>query len=78
MSCQTENTYILADGDRLINEKAIRWVKRMDQCLKVCTRTDGCSALDETSHTICKINNPDSFERLNNEFFKNDVVKKGK
>ena len=64
-------TYIKADDNRIINEKCIKWIKQMDECLFVCTKSTGC-VLDKThthTHTICKLYNPESYEILN-KFFK--------
>ena len=36
-------TYIKTDDNKIINEKCIRWVKKMGDCLEVCTKMDGCS-----------------------------------
>jgi hypothetical protein len=38
----------------------------MDECLKICTKGDGCSAKD--TYKICKLNNPYSYEKLNDLF----------
>lgn len=59
-------SYIRADDNKIINEKCITWIKKMDECLAVCTRTTGC-ALDNT-HKICKLNNSDSYNRINELF----------
>jgi hypothetical protein len=58
--------YIKADGNKIINEKCIRWVKKMNECLVVCTKANGCTS-DET-HKICKLNNLDSYNKLNKNF----------
>jgi hypothetical protein len=65
-----ENSYIKTDDNKIINEKCIRWVKKMDECLEVCTRTDGCKAGLNT-HKICKLNNSASYEKLNRFFIEN-------
>jgi hypothetical protein len=61
-----KSLYLKTDDNRVINEKYIRWVKKMDECLNVCTRSDGCSEKD--THKICKLNNPDSYDKLNDLF----------
>jgi len=63
-----QSFYLKTDDNRVINEKYIRWVKKMDECLKVCTRSDGCSEKD--THKICKLNNPYSYEKLNDLFLR--------
>jgi hypothetical protein len=42
------------------------WVKKMDDCLRVCTKIDGC-VIDGT-HKICKLNNVDNYSKLNKYF----------
>lgn len=61
-------SYIKTDDQKIINEKCIRWIKKMDDCLEVCTRSNGC-ALHINTNTICKVNNPDDYHKLN-KFFK--------
>jgi len=59
--------YIKTDGNKIINEKYIRWVKKIDECLEVCTKSIGCGGSGDT-HKICKINNLDSYNKLNKHF----------
>ena len=61
-----QESYIKADDNRIINEKYIRWVKKMSECLEVCSRLDGCSATN--TFKICKLNNPSSYDKLNKWF----------
>lgn len=69
-----ENTqvYIKTDDNKIINEKHIRWVKKFDDCLEVCTRSKGCGIKygggTSGTHRICKLNNVDSFNKLNKHF----------
>jgi hypothetical protein len=60
-------SYIKTDDNKIINEKCIRWVQKMSNCLEVCVRTNGCRSRINT-HTICKTNNPESYNKLN-QFF---------
>jgi hypothetical protein len=60
----SQPSYIKADDNKIINEKQIRWVKKMSECLAVCTKSTGCKA-NKGTHTICKLNNPDSYNKLN-------------
>lgn len=67
-------TYIKADGNKLINEKCITWVRKIDECLEVCTKSEGCGIRwtgHNDTHKICKINNPDSYDKLNFFFEEN-------
>lgn len=63
--------YLKTDDNIVINEKYIRWVKKIDECLKVCTKADGCSEKD--THKICRFNNSYSYDKLNDLF--NDNLK---
>jgi hypothetical protein len=64
------STFLKTDENNIINETQIRWVKKMNECLEVCTKANGCvsDAKHNDTHTICKINNPDSYQRLNQYF----------
>jgi hypothetical protein len=66
----SEPSYLKADDNRIINEKCIRWVKKMSDCLEVCTRSIGCpiDGGGGGTHKICKINNLDSYNKLNKHF----------
>ena len=59
--------YLKTDDNKIINEKCITWVKKMDDCLYVCAKSNGCYGTNDT-HKICKINNPDSYNRFNKIF----------
>jgi hypothetical protein len=60
-------SYIKTDDNKIINEMHIRWVKKMSECLEVCTKSTGCSTGTET-HKICKINNEKCYHKLNKHF----------
>jgi hypothetical protein len=62
--------YIKTDDNKIINEKHIRWVQKMSDCLEVCTKSTGCSVnvKNGDTHKICKLNNPDSYNKLNKYF----------
>lgn len=66
-SNNNETCYIKADDNKIINKKAIIWVKKMSECLEICTKTSGCSITQDT-HKICKINNFDSYNEINKYF----------
>ena len=69
-----ENKYIKTD-DSVINEKTIRWVKKMNNCLYVCNKGNGCSLRD--THKICKFNSLNSYNKLNKLFEEDkDVILK--
>jgi len=61
-------TYIKTDENKIINEKCIRWVQKMGDCLEVCTKIIGCNVKNGDTHRICKLNNLDSYDKLNKHF----------
>ena len=58
------NVYIKTDNNKAINEKSIKWIRKMDNCLEICTKSTGCVARSDT-HRICEYNSPDSYNKLN-------------
>lgn len=58
--------YIKADENKIINLSCIKWVKKLDECMDICTKGDGCYVGD--THKLCRINNPASFDKLNKYF----------
>lgn len=62
-------SYIKADNNKIINEKMIRWVRKIDECLEVCSKNMGCFGNGQgDTHIICKQNNSDSYNYLNKYF----------
>ena len=61
------NTFIRATDNRIINEKAITWVKKMDECLYICTSSNGCGL--GSDHVLCKYKYPENYEKLNKRWF---------
>lgn len=61
-------TYIKTDKNKIINEATIKWVKKMDDCLYVCTKPDGCLKFE--THQICKEKNPNEYDKFNKFFDK--------
>jgi hypothetical protein len=59
-------SYLKTDDNKIINEKCIVWVKKMNDCLEVCTKSDGCSLVN--THKICKLNTLTSYNKLNKLF----------
>ena len=59
-------TFIKTDENSIINESCIKWVKKMDECLYICTKSNGC--LKHNTHKICKINSLESYQKLNKYF----------
>ena len=51
-----EHNFIKVDNKTIINANMIRWAKKMDECLAICTKSTGCNSFDMISdkHYICK------------------------
>lgn len=62
-----EVVYIKLSDDVIINENCIRWVKKMNECLKICTKSNGCT-MDYHTNIICKKDNLNSYNKLNKHF----------
>jgi len=60
-------SFIKVDNDKILNINCIRWVKKMDECLQICSKSDGCEGVKDT-HKVCKINNEKSYNLLNSLF----------
>jgi hypothetical protein len=60
--------YLKTDNNKIINEMYIRWVKKQGECLEVCIKSNGCGNNGDDTHTICKLNNPYSYYRLNKKY----------
>jgi hypothetical protein len=65
---ENNQTYIKTDNNRIINEKCIKWVEKMGECLEICTKLSGCAIKNGDTHKICKLNNLDSYNKLNRHF----------
>jgi hypothetical protein len=59
-------TFLKTDDNIIINEAAVKWVKKMNECMNVCIKSEGCTM--NHTHSICKKYNPDSYEKLNKHF----------
>ena len=67
MENNNNKPFIKVDDDKIININCIRWVKKMDECLQICSKANGCTGGLDT-HKICKINNEYSYKRMNRFF----------
>jgi hypothetical protein len=63
---ESQNVYLKVDNNKVINEKYIKWIKKMGDCLEVCTKSNGCYQKD--THVICRFHTPDSYNKLNGLF----------
>jgi hypothetical protein len=59
--------YIKTDDNKVVNENCIRWVKKMNECMQICTKPDGC-ILQISTQRVCKSNSPESYNKLNELF----------
>lgn len=59
--------YLKTDKNQIINETAIRWVLKVDECMKICTRANGCG-VDSNTHNVCKNITPRTYNYLNRFF----------
>jgi NADH:ubiquinone oxidoreductase subunit E len=58
-----KNTYLKTDDNKIINEKCIKWVKQMENCLEVCTMSPGC-IVNKNTHRVCKDKSYESYMKL--------------
>ena len=64
-------SYIKTDKNLILNETCIRWVKKIDECLEVCAKSNGCFTTYYTdTHRVCKDISYDSYIKLNSHFEK--------
>ena len=45
-----EALYLKTDDNKVINEKYIRWIKKINDCLEVCTKYTGCNVKNQDTH----------------------------
>lgn len=65
-----KNDYIKADDNTVVNKNHIRWIKKMNECIEICSSYTGCNTNANSKNTIsvCKMNSPDSYKELNKYF----------
>ena len=61
-----KQTYIKTDNNTILNENCIKWVRKMGDCMDICMKGNGCYIGD--THRICKINTPNSYNKLLTHF----------
>jgi len=61
-------SFIKTDDNRVINEKYIRWVHKINDYLQVCTKENGCHIDTNETHKISKLKSLDSYNKLNRLF----------
>lgn len=70
---QTDITFIQTDNQFIVNEQCIRWIKKVHDCMQICAKPGGCVSSFDTLR-VCKMNSPDSYDRLNNYFMKTEKI----
>ena len=65
-----EISYIKTDKNVILNEACIRWVKKIDECLEVCVKSNGCYLTYIDTHRICKDISYKDYTKLNKHFDK--------
>jgi hypothetical protein len=64
------NTDFIKFNDGLVlNKNHIRWIKKIHDCMYICTKSGGCSASARSTHVICSSN-----ENQKNDFDKLDQM----
>lgn len=56
--------YVKVNDNMIINENHIRWIKRMKECLEICTRANECSIQHGETYRICKADNYENYMKL--------------
>jgi hypothetical protein len=56
--------YIQTDNNVYLNTKYIRWIKKMNECVEICSRFDGC-VHGFSTHSVCKKYSSESYKKLN-------------
>jgi hypothetical protein len=64
---ESSSVFIKVDDNTIINKQCIRWIKKIDECLHICSKTTGCK-YNRDMHKLCKINNETSYNELNKHF----------
>lgn len=59
--------FVRTDENIFLNVQYIRWVKTIDDCLYVCSKSSGCNKdTPESIHKICKSVNSDNHAKIMN------------
>ena len=64
MEQKNKPSFIKLDNNIILNMDCIRWAKKMDECLQIYSKSNGCRDNKKETHIVCKINNADSYNRL--------------
>jgi hypothetical protein len=61
-----ENSYIKINDNTILNKNCIRWVKKMNECLEICSLSTGC--YNDNTMKVCKKDNLKDYNELNRHF----------
>ena len=61
-STSSNSPFIQVKPDILINQNYITWIQRIDECMHICTKVDGCTL--NTAHKVCNSVNPTGYEKI--------------
>lgn len=58
--------FVKTDGDKIVSVKHIQWIKKMDECMELCTTSKMCFTRGpfKNTHSVCKSVNPRSYKQL--------------
>ena len=58
--------FIKVDDDKIINIQFIRWIKKTDECFKICSKIHGCRNVPpyNDSDSVCKETNSNTYYQL--------------
>ena len=59
--------FIQVNEHTIINESTIRWIKQMNECMYICTKSEGCITYLDT-HSVCKNIKPILYNKLKQKF----------
>lgn len=68
MEEERNTDFIKFNDDLVLNKKYIRWIKKVHDCMYICTKSDGCN--NWSSHVICSSNENQKkdFDKINQIF----------
>lgn len=61
------DSFIRVTDNKIVNEKAITWVRKMDECIYICTSSNGCNM--GATHIVCNYKYPEDYTKLNEKWF---------
>jgi hypothetical protein len=70
MKEERNTDFIIFDDGLVLNKNHIRWIKKIHDCMYICTKSSGCSESARSSHVICSSNENQKkdFDKINQIF----------